>query len=265
MEVENAPVEEGEKPVKQSSLSIPIIVLFGIIIVLAIAVGILLNKTCPESFGACNITTTTCPKCPTTNQGNLNLLYLVPVNCTTCDFQMMQNVMNDLGIKITPYVTDKVLTPMVFIGSNNTATLALANSRYNVLTAICEFANYRTACSLRDRTNVSEGGVSACLSKYNISAKSIIFFHSTTCPHCARMMPWVRNLENESYDFTWIEASDSEKMRIVKDCLVTVLDTAGYVPQFACPLTKELRVGAFASIEQMKEFADKCRNATAAK
>jgi len=256
--------ENEENVVKVTSFSIPIVpALLGIILVLGIAVGVLMNKTCPNVEG-CEVTTT-CPKCPTpitqTEKGSLNLLYLIPPNCSTCDFRMIQKISTDLNIKIIPYVTDAVQTPMMFIGIGNKATLALANSRYNVLTAICEFANDENACILKNKAFEKEGSVGACLSKYNISARAIIFYHSNSCIHCKRMMPLVRKLEKEGYNFTWIETKDEEKMKIVKDCLVNVLDTRGYVPQFACPLTKKLRVGVFGSIDEMRKFADECINA----
>ncbi|MEM2918119.1 MAG: hypothetical protein QXY62_01285 [Candidatus Altiarchaeota archaeon] len=250
-----------EKEIKRTSFSIPVLpALLGIILVLGFAVGVLLNRTCPEVQS--EFTSITCPKCPTISQG-LELLYLMPINCTTCDFRMVQSISNDLNFLIKPYVTDSVQSPMLFIGTKNKATLALANSRYNILTAICEFANEKNACLLKDRESTKNKEViSGCLDKYNISSTSVVFLYSDTCPHCARMKPLVRNLENQSYNFTWINVQDAEKMAIAKDCLLNVLDVRGYVPQFACPITKELKVGVFASIEKMKEFADRCKNAS---
>lgn len=253
--------EDHEKELKIVSFSIPVIpTLLGIILVLGFAVGVLLNRTCPEAKN-CEFTTNTCPKCPTISEG-LELLYLMPINCTTCDFRMIQSISNDLNFLIKPYVTDSVQSPMLFIGTKNKATLALANSRYNILTAICEFANEKNACLLKDREFAKNKDAISCLKKYNISSTSVVFLYSDTCSHCARMKPFVRNLENQSYNFTWVNVQDAEKMAMVKDCLLNVLDVHGYVPQFACPITKEFKVGVFTSIEKMKEFADRCINAS---
>jgi len=249
-----------EKKLKYSSFSIPIVpVLLGIILALSISVGVLLNKTCPQQEIS-NVPSVL--KCPDINKKDLNLLYLMPLNCTTCDLRMIQNIETDLNVSISSYVTDKVLSPMIFIGTKNIATLALANSRYNVLAAICEFAEDKTACSLKKLASADYGPIAACLDKYDIDSRSIIFLYSNTCVHCTRMKPWIKKLENQSYNFTWIETQDSKAMKIVKDCLTNILETHGYVPQFACPYTKELHVGEFASISQLRDFADRCKNAT---
>jgi thiol-disulfide isomerase/thioredoxin len=256
-----------EEEIKETSFSIPIVpALLGIILVLGISVGILMNKPCPNVEDCEGVTSTTtiisCPPCPQASSGeNLNILYLMPLNCSNCDIPMVQKMSQDLGIKIVGYVTDSVHSPMILIGTMNRATLALANSRYNILNSICEFANYEKACTLKEETSEGEE-IKACLEKYNSSPNSVVFYHAEWCGHCKKMMPWVKELEREKgYEFLWIEVDDEEGMKIAKECLSTILDTRGYVPQFACPATKKLKVGEFPSKEKMGEFVEECKKA----
>ncbi len=94
-----------------------------------------------------------------------------------------------------------------------------------------------------------------CITRYNISKDTVIFVYSDSCPHCANMKPLVKELEEESYSFYWAGGSDSKSREILNDCFADVMK--GYVPQFICSNGVE-HTGEM-SIENLREFADKCR------
>ena len=94
-----------------------------------------------------------------------------------------------------------------------------------------------------------------CITKYGIPKDAVIFVYSDSCPHCANMKPLVKELEEESYSFYWAGGSDSKSREILNDCFADVMK--GYVPQFICSNGVE-HTGEM-SIENLREFADKCR------
>ncbi|HEX55263.1 MAG TPA: thioredoxin [Candidatus Altiarchaeales archaeon] len=222
------------------------------LIVLAIFSGCI-TRECPECV---------CPPCPS-NQSHeqldrIKIIYLIPLNCDDCNLPMLQDIAYELEIKSELYITDAVKRPSALIMKDNRATLAVANSKLNIVTAICEFTGNERACSMRDSINSSN--MENCLSKYNISKNSVIFFHTEWCSHCRKMVPWIEKLENETYEFVWIDANDDERMKIVRECLAQILDKRGYVPQFACPANSKLHIGEFRTIDEMRKFAEECRN-----
>ena len=51
-------------------------------------------------------------------------------------------------------------------------------------------------------------------------------------------------------------------MKIGQECLSDIFDFGEGVPQFACPSNGQWKLGAvFQSVDEMKTFADECRNA----
>ena len=97
-----------------------------------------------------------------------------------------------------------------------------------------------------------------CLERYNTSENTVMFYHTTSCPHCQNMMPLVEELQGQGYKFLWINANDAENRKVADECLSGVLKLGGGVPQFACPATGALQLGEFPSIDAMKEFATNC-------
>jgi len=91
--------------------------------------------------------------------------------------------------------------------------------------------------------------------------RNVVFYHVDTCPWCRKMEPWVAELKNESYEFhdVYNKNPDYEAKR---QEFSDVLDIGQGVPQFGCRANGELHVGAFASKEELKKFADDCRNAS---
>ena len=71
-----------------------------------------------------------------------------------------------------------------------------------------------------------------------------------------------KKITNNNYKFLWVNTADSEKMNIAQECLSDIFDFGQGVPQFACPSNSQWKLGAvFQSVDEMKTFADECRNA----
>ncbi len=99
-----------------------------------------------------------------------------------------------------------------------------------------------------------------CLNKYNITSDTVIFYHTDWCPHCKKMKPWVQNLTDEGYKFFWVEAEkEPDKVKIVKECASKEINIYGGIPQFGCVANGESHLGEFMSIEDMRNFAEKCK------
>ena len=105
--------------------------------------------------------------------------------------------------------------------------------------------------------------ISECVESYGINESTVIFYYSDSCGWCARMKPGVEALEEQGYEFKWIEANDANSSEIVTNCIRDYM-TSGGIPQFICPKTNEIHVGAFAdsegnlNSEAMKEWVDNC-------
>lgn len=260
--------ETEEEKEKASSSNLIVYALLGIILVLGISVGILMNKpSCPGAVGTCEVPSTTlastaiCPKCPSssTSDENLRILYLMPIDCKNCDVAMIDDISGGIGIEIEKYVTDSVPRAMVLLTFKNKATTALAGSELNILNAICEFSGYKKACLLRDAM-VGSPKTEICLDKYNLTKDQVAFYYTDWCPHCTRMKPWIKELENESYKFLWLNAENESDIKIAEECFSKILNIGGGIPQFACPSNGGLKVGEFSSKEKLKEFAEECKS-----
>ncbi len=104
-----------------------------------------------------------------------------------------------------------------------------------------------------------------CVEPYGITSDTIIFYYSNSCGWCTKMKPGVELLEKEGYKFKWIEAGNTGSLEIIDNCIQSHM-TSGGVPQFICPKTDEIYVGAFAdangNLDQvaLKEWVDACIN-----
>ena len=102
-----------------------------------------------------------------------------------------------------------------------------------------------------------------CIEQYGISSETIIFYYSDSCGWCAKMKPGVEALEKEGYNFKWIEGSNTEDSQIIDECIRAHMGSGG-VPQFICPKTSEIYVGAFTDEnremdkEALKTWVDNC-------
>ncbi len=111
------------------------------------------------------------------------------------------------------------------------------------------------SCSLNLVCN--KDALTECSANYNLTADTVIFYHSLSCGWCQKMMPLVEDLQSEGYNFHWADVSDAESRAVVDDCFSDYL-TSGSVPQFICVNNGEIKVGAFPDDEGMKVFADAC-------
>jgi hypothetical protein len=60
----------------------------------------------------------------------------------------------------------------------------------------------------------------------------------------------------------WIDANDSEKVKIAQECLSDVLDFRDWgIPQFGCTSNGKLQIGTFMDIDEMKNFSIDCKKA----
>jgi len=102
-----------------------------------------------------------------------------------------------------------------------------------------------------------------CVEPYGITSDTIIFYYSNSCSWCTKMKPGVELLEKEGYKFKWIEGGDTASLELIDNCIQSHM-TSGGVPQFICPRTDEIHVGAFADangdLDQvaLKEWVDAC-------
>lgn len=190
---------------------------------------------------------------------NLSIYYLMPLDCEDCDPSMISEISSELKIEIKSIRTKIVPRPNVLVIFGDKADMGLANSKLNTLSLLCEFANITKACELRDELRDIEFAVD-CLNRYNISSDSVIFYTGEDCDHCSRMRPWIRQLRNENYTVYTIDFADENRTSIADECLYNVLDLKGDIPQFACAALGKNHMGAFTSIEEMREFAENCRN-----
>jgi hypothetical protein len=190
--------------------------------------------------------------------GNLSVYYLMPVDCVECNPLMMDEISSDLGIEIRVIRTKIVPRPSILIIYGDRADMGVANSRLNVLSLLCEFANISGACELRDEAKDIESAVD-CLAGYNVSSDSIIFYTGDDCEHCSEMKPWIRQLTGEGYVFYTIDIMDENRTKIADECLPNILDLRGNIPQFACAALGRTHMGAFTSFEEMRDFTVNCR------
>jgi len=131
-----------------------------------------------------------------------------------------------------------------------------ANSEIEIFMSSPSIESIPLTESTAEIITASATGVPACLSDYGITGNTIIFIHSNSCPHCQKMMPIVKELEQEGYTFYWAESSNQEASSIVNSCLSDLM--TGYVPQFICPSTGQEKTGEM-SKSDLKTFADNCK------
>jgi len=104
-----------------------------------------------------------------------------------------------------------------------------------------------------------------CVEPYGLTADTVIFLYSNSCPWCQKMKPVVQALDEEGYNVHQAEGSDAESMEVVDSCFSDYMTSQG-VPQFMCVQTGEIKVGAFTDAdgntdeEAVKNWFDNCVN-----
>jgi len=241
--MENEGENEGES--EENMLSWKYILAVSLIVIIFVGVGLIyLNRPHNETGQKFE---------------NLSIYYLMPLDCEDCKQSMINEISSELEIEIKSIRTKIVPRPNVLVIFGDKADMGLANSKLNILSLLCEFANITKACELRDELRDIEFAVD-CLNKYNISSDSVIFYTGEECDHCSEMKSWIKQLRKENYTFYTIDITDENRTGIADECLYNVLDLKGDIPQFACAALGKNHMGAFTSIEEMREFVENCRN-----
>ena len=194
---------------------------------------------------------------PGPNSGDVGVYYLMPVQCSDCDSSSFKELMSGIGVDSESVVSDSVSSPMIFMVYDGRSTLALANSRLNILSALCEFTDNLQACNLKEDYVFS---AQECLKKNNISEDAIIFYTQGECEPCSQVLPFVRSLRDEGYSFEKLDLDSSRDMAVAEECLSGVLDLEGQIPQFACTSNARVRLGGFESEEELRAFAQNCKS-----
>jgi hypothetical protein len=86
-----------------------------------------------------------------------------------------------------------------------------------------------------------------------MSADTVIFLHSSQCPHCLVMKPTVEKLTQ--YKWHMAETVSGEGMAPINECLTGL--TSGAVPEFICVGTLESAVGELPEAD-LEKFAAAC-------
>ena len=218
------------------------------------------NESCP----VIECPTTTLPKleCPQPSKYEklkYRLFYLYPKKCKDCNFTIVDFIAYKIGMDIDKVQSDEVPRPALLIISRGRASLADATSAFNMLNAICQEIGNKVACEMREYVNISK--IYECLDFFNISHDAVFFMYDDRCRWCSKMKRYVRDLEKEGYKFYWAYRYNSSQMLPVSFCMGEIMDEKGIVPQFACPSTRELHLGAFLNETELRDFAERCKNA----
>ncbi len=227
----------------------------------------------------------------------VNLLVLNDKRCEVCDVSgllaQLNAMISDLEIEGLDYSTsegkqlydDLGLTYLpAFLFDNTVKDAEAYDSLANYLEAKGNYLSLRVGANFDPTAEICDNGIDdtgdglvdcddpecasklicnkdaiiECVEPYNLSADTVVFFHSNNCGYCQSMKPIVEGLQKENYSFFWAEVSDTEAMDVIETCLNEYI-TSGSVPQFICIKNAEIHVGAMPE-ETLKEFADDCIN-----
>jgi len=214
----------------------------------------------------CSKCTTDCSKCgpdirtvPIEIKSGLSLI--IPPACTDelCGISKTKGWAGELGLNLQVYNADWAQGPILLMYTENKAGIIKPMSRLDFMQSVCEFVNSTKACTFyREEFKNAKSEMKACLQNSSLSLDTVAFYHTNSCPHCAKMKPWVQELEQQGYKFLWAEASDTTNMTIAQSCLSSILKFSQGVPQFACPANGAWQLGEFASKDDMVNFVKDC-------
>lgn len=199
-------------------------------------------------------------KCPP-SENMSTFVYIYPLGCPSsiCDISSMREWVAELNLSVKEYTADWARGPLVFAYTQTSVGLINPTSKKTFMEGVCNFLKNKKSCDIvEEELKRTRENLAPCLSKYNVSGGTVVFFYSTACHWCKKMAPWVEELGNQTYNFLWIEVQDTEKMKIYNECFGALITETG-VPQFICTTDAELHLGAFQDIDALKEFAEKCR------
>ncbi len=102
-----------------------------------------------------------------------------------------------------------------------------------------------------------------CSEQYGAKEDTIIFYYANTCGWCSKMKPGVTQLQEEGYDFKWVDSANAEESQVINECFRKYM-TGGGVPQFICVKNGNIKSGAFVDADKnldvslMQSWADAC-------
>lgn len=207
-----------------------------------------------------------CTKCNSTitpQPQNTEFALLLPTGCTDelCGISRTKGWASELGFETKLYNASWAQGPILMLFTKTDAFVfqSTPTTRLQFMDGTCNFINDKKACDIyKQELENSKTGIGACLAKNGLSMGTIAFYHSETCPHCAKMKPWIQELEAQGYKFYWVEGSNSTAMTVARDCYSTILKFNDGVPQFACPSNGKWQLGEFLSKDEMTKFASDC-------
>lgn len=206
-----------------------------------------------------------------------SVYYLFPARCINCEKNtpptcdgcegfynapLLSLVSSELGVPVRFLVSDSVSDASIFVATGSQGFLGSAKSKTAIAQTVCATTGDASACS------VVEGQLSSlkeCLLGYGVSPDSVIYHYGEDCPHCEAMSPYVRELENLSYDdapysVKWVLDEDEAGRRMLTDCLGGLVDI-NFVPQVICPANARTKTGAV-RLSELRDFADECVEAS---
>ncbi|MFH1447542.1 MAG: hypothetical protein ABIG39_01655 [Candidatus Micrarchaeota archaeon] len=223
------------------------------------------DVNCSECDTDCSGCDVDCSKCTNVNIVPIDIksgmTFIVPSSCTDelCGISETQGWAGELGLELPVYKADWAQSPIILMYTEDSAGIIMQTSKREFMKGVCDFVNSTDACRIADEElEKAQAGMKSCLGNYSISLDTVAFYYSDTCPHCARMKPWVTELEGQGYKFFWVNYQNQTNMQIATDCLSTILQFGGGVPQFACPANGEWHIGAFAEEDELLKFASDC-------
>ena len=235
--------------------------IFGAMLVMAFAVlfGCTGEGRTVYDCSKCNATTD-CSKCP--GPGNI-LTMIVPPSCTDslCKLTETNGWAKEVGLETQVYNASWAQGTILLLYSGHDAYVFQPTpiKRGDFMKSVCTFTKDANACAFAsEENNNATGDMKSCLQTSGISLGAVAFYHADWCPHCAKMKPWVHELEAKGYKFYWIEEQNSTAIGVLKNCLTTVIDPNGGYPQFGCPSNGKNQIGEFPSIDSMESFAKDC-------
>jgi len=181
--------------------------------------------------------------------------------CNSCDD--CTNALNDnINCSSIVKLNQSITTSGTCIDNSLNFTNKIFDCQGNTIQGAGNDYNY--GMYLRSNNEIINNEIIQCLNKYNITSDTVAFYHASWCPHCQKMEPWVKELENQGYKFLWAQADSQEStmvanVKIAQECYKDVINFGGGIPQFGCAANGQLHIGEFMSKEEMKNFAEKCK------
>ena len=150
--------------------------------------------------------------------------------------------LNVLGIAAAAVAV--IILGMIYIFAQNAGSANVGQNEGSVTQQI-------TASVTVNPSGVNSTESAACASN------EVYFIYADWCPHCQKMKPMATQLASEGYKFVMVNSQDGSALSAAKDCLGGIAQLQ-YIPEFVCMGNAKDHVGEFASIDEMRAFAEAC-------